>query len=604
MLITDYFMEHNSGVDDNGMKLNDGYIKFRQHGGLWVVLLLGIVFCCWFPLIRYPDKCGSLGDWDMFLAFYEAGRKTIVEYGQFPYWNPWHFGGVPLFANPQLSILGIETPFIVFFGTYYGLRLAMIFYVLAGAFGMWLLLGDYAVNHVSRFWGSLVFSLSGPLALHMAAGHPVMVTIVFLPWLLYFLRRLKDSENGALLFGFTAGMLVNHSLHYVSLVVTSFIGIYFAVELIKNIRSRQFLFHAALAGLMFLAVGAYRTIVTLQLLSEFPRAMDLRLDIGLHHYLLSLIYPGQSLFTFPKVQFCWNWFEVGCYVGVVAMVMFIISAVKAFKWWHWGFVLASLLSINSTCQYLPGYWLRDVPPFTSFFCITRWRFLVVFFIAIGCCAGFDWLYEKFKERGARIRLLILIALSISGLIYNQYVNWQGVTWVTEDSLMKTVPVSSETIITAQEHEKYSLYASTHKGVAQLFAYEPLLGYEKQYRNQRIPVGSKYYKGEFFAYKGALTDILWTPGLFELTCAAGSSIVINQNVSSYWRGADGKQIYPNSKSFDVDKFFVMDTAEPGKILVYARPPLHGFAMAVSLAAAGVLIGLGTVRYLQRRGKTVK
>ena len=55
---------------------------------------------------------------------------------------------------------------------------------------------------------------------------------------------------------------------------------------------------------------------------------------------------------------------------------------------------------------------------------------------------------------------------------------------------------------------------------------------------------------------------------------------------------------------LDKFFVMDIAEPGKILIYARPPLHEFALAVSLAAAGILIGLGAVRYLKRRGKTVK
>jgi hypothetical protein len=583
------------------MKLKDVLLKFRQRGGLWVVLLLGIVFFCWFPLIRYPDKCGNLGDWDMFMAFYEAVRKTIVEYGQFPYWNPWHFGGVPLFANPQISVIGIETPFIVFFGTYYGLRLAMMFYVLAGSVGMWLLLGDYAINHVSRFWGSLVFSLSGALALHVAAGHPVMITIVFLPWLLFFLRRLKKSENSALLFGFTAGMLFNHSLHYVSLVVSMFIGIYFAAELIRNIRSVRFLYHTLLATLMFLAVGSYRTIVTLQLLSEFPRAMDLRLDIPLCSYMLSLIYPGQSLFTFPKVQFCWNWFEAGCYVGIIAMVMFFISAVKEFKWWHWGFVLASLLSVNSTCPYLPGYWLREVPPFTSFFCISRWRFLVVFFIAIGCCSGFDWLYRKFKDRGSRIRLLLLVALSVAGLFYNQHVNWQGVTWVTEDSLLKTVPLSSETIITVQEQEKYSLYGSTRKGVAQLFAYEPLLGYEKQYKNQRIPLSSPYYKGEFFAYKGTLTNILWTPDMFELACPVASSIVINQNVSNYWRDANGKKLYPKSKSFDVDKFFVANIAAPGKIIIQARPPLHEFALTVSLASAGILAGIGTVGYFKRRNK---
>ena len=67
----------------------------------WIVALAAL------PLFR-PDWYLT-ADADVFSAWYEAVRRTLLENGEFPFWNPWSHGGVPLFANPQVAVLGLET---------------------------------------------------------------------------------------------------------------------------------------------------------------------------------------------------------------------------------------------------------------------------------------------------------------------------------------------------------------------------------------------------------------------------------------------------------------------------------------------------------------
>ncbi len=588
------------GVEMN-MQIKKMLIKLKHSECCWLLLLFLLTAVGWLPLILSPGRCGNLGDWDMFLAFYEAVRKSIVEYGQFPFWNPWHFGGVPLFANPQVAVIGLETPFIVLFGTVYGLNLAIFTYVLLGAAGVWLLLGDYTRHPVSRFWGSLIFVLAGALALHIAAGHPVMIPIVFLPWLLYFLRRLPESRRDAVWFGFVAGMLINHSMHYVSLSVSAFIGIYTLYLGIKHFKSSRFQLHLLLAVLIFTATAAYRFSATFQLLRDFPRAIGMRADVAYHHYLTALLYPGQSLFTFPGIlKDYWGWFEIGCYVGVVAMGIFIISLVREVKWWHWGFLISSLLTLNSSCYWLPGYWLREIPPFTSYFCITRWRFLTVFFIAIGAARGFDWLYDEYHKKSMRLRLYLLLIVSVVGLLYNQHYNWLQITWTSENEMLKNVHQESSSILTVNNHH-YSRYASVHKNLAQLFAYEPLFGYSREYKNKRFYHGHQFYAGEFYPVKGEFADILWTPNYLEIFCVKPGAILINQNPGNYWRTADGQQLFSQLKAFEVNEHFLLPMREQGKFVLQLYPPWHWAALGISvgaLAAALLLMWL-LKRFIDQR-----
>src|SRR5271167_2122256 len=84
-------------------------------------------------------------DWDYHMQLHWVIWYTITHFHQFPFWNPYKCGGMPLLGNPQSPIL---TPFLLvdlLFGPVIGLHLASIVHV-AIAFG-----GAYFLARVLGF---------------------------------------------------------------------------------------------------------------------------------------------------------------------------------------------------------------------------------------------------------------------------------------------------------------------------------------------------------------------------------------------------------------------------------------------------------------------
>ena len=69
--------------------------------------VLSVIVCL--PLFDQPDALGS-SDWDQHLFYYGAVLKSVVEYGQLPFWNPWYCGGNVLWQNPQIALLSPVYP--------------------------------------------------------------------------------------------------------------------------------------------------------------------------------------------------------------------------------------------------------------------------------------------------------------------------------------------------------------------------------------------------------------------------------------------------------------------------------------------------------------
>ena len=551
----------------------------------WLMIVLAVTLLGGLPLVL---TSALTPDYDMFLGFYEAVRKSVVEYGQFPFWNAWHFGGTPLFANPQLPVFALETPLIVLFGTWNGVRLAMLGYLLFGAMGMWLLLGAWVRTDFIRAWGAVVFALSGGLLLHLAAGHTVMTAVSFLPWLLWLLPRVAKERLAALGFGVAAGMLLNHSLHYVSLSIVVILLGGWAREWIRCGRKREFYWNWALAGCALLAVGGYRLVLTLDLIREFPRAMDMRVSIPFWKYLLALGVPGQTTGApWPEVlpQY-WSWLELGCYVGPTALAGWALSLRRGWRWYHTLFVICSILALDSACRWLPGWWLREIPPFTSYFGITRWRLPAMCFLALGAAAGWDLLWRLRCAR--RCWIPVLLALSAAGLMTNAWVTWFARDGVTEESVLAAAKESGDPIRTVNRPE-YGRYASVCAGLAQLFSYEPLMGYSMQYRNRRLSASHPAYGGEFFSPNQGVTGVEWSPNRLVLHTDRNTAVLVNINPGSYWRDGIGRRIFPGRRSFEVGEHFIVKLP-PGQFEIQAVPPLHEMALALTVVAVLATLAL--------------
>ncbi len=72
----------------------------------WIAPLAYVALTLYFtwPVLASGDALG-IGDWDALLFQHAAVFRSVYEYGQPPFWNPWYCGGNVLWQNPQAPFL-------------------------------------------------------------------------------------------------------------------------------------------------------------------------------------------------------------------------------------------------------------------------------------------------------------------------------------------------------------------------------------------------------------------------------------------------------------------------------------------------------------------
>lgn len=84
----------------------------RRLAQVTTVLCLALIAYYVSPLWRNLTHWGGTFDWGYFFFLAEVDRKSLVEFGQFPLWNPYYCGGAVHLANPQTYFLGPTFLFI------------------------------------------------------------------------------------------------------------------------------------------------------------------------------------------------------------------------------------------------------------------------------------------------------------------------------------------------------------------------------------------------------------------------------------------------------------------------------------------------------------
>src|SRR5438132_6821128 len=90
-------------------------------------------------LFTQPNALGHY-DWDVHLFFYAAVLKSVVEYGQWPFWNPWYCGGNVLWQNPQVALLSPVYPLALVMSLPLAMKVNIVVHYWIGFVGMHLIL--------------------------------------------------------------------------------------------------------------------------------------------------------------------------------------------------------------------------------------------------------------------------------------------------------------------------------------------------------------------------------------------------------------------------------------------------------------------------------
>src|SRR5436189_1069237 len=159
----------------------------RRHDILAVALLalLGTVF--------FVDVLIGSGDFymrDLSRYYYPTKPvlRSIVQNGEFPYWNR-HFGaGQPIAANPEHEVFYPLTWLILLPSYDLGYRLHILVHIYIGLLGMYALLRSMQLRATAAFFGALAFGLGG-IYLSYINLLPILFCAAWLPLTCLYVRK-------------------------------------------------------------------------------------------------------------------------------------------------------------------------------------------------------------------------------------------------------------------------------------------------------------------------------------------------------------------------------------------------------------------------------
>jgi hypothetical protein len=482
------------------------------------------------PIMKNPDGLG-FADWDFVLDKFEALRRTVLIWGQFPWWNPWSRGGFPLAAEPQIGAVSIATPLVLALGTTIGLRLAAILCVLIAVEGTYRLAWLWFRDPWSAAAVALIYGLNGGVIINSAQGYVIAMSYCSLPWLAYHAFRIGDRfVDGIGLGGWTAFLILN-GIQYLSFYGGLLAGLIWAravrVQPVGN-RARLFVHTLAAVG-VFLGVCGWRLIPVLLVLADDKREQITYWDeslLAVSHYLLSRPVPD-----WPKVIPGRHWatfIELTCYVGPVVVLLSLASLARGWRWWHTLALVTGWLAIGSTQWYHPSYWLKSWPFFASAHVVTRWRFVAL--LGLGLAAGS--VVARFRGSPKRITsaaaalLVVVIGVDLVSLAHEQLPLAFSVR--PEPRYFPGPPIREIVNVRAGLG-----YACVMRGYGVIEGYEPMLGYHRDAPTLRRAREDRDYQGESWTARGRVEPIYWSPNRLVFQVEPAEEVFVNQNPGSWW-----------------------------------------------------------------------
>jgi hypothetical protein len=546
-------------------------------------LLESLVLCLPIILFMLPMLLtGSRitpGDPDYVFHLAEAGRKSILIYHQFPWWDPWLSGGIPLFGSVVYGLVSIQTPFTLLFGAVMGWKIAIVAYQLVGFFGFRKLFRD--VFNTER-WRAVLLAyipMLGGFFIHRTiSGHSPFLLIAFVPWLLvFFLQRAR--KRSWLWFALVLSFMVWTSPHYITIMAVLVIVLWYIFELAGQLVSarragkvfkreilavdiRFFIKAFALTGLLC----AYRMLYVVSFIKDFPRPEPLNSDpyTGVIKGLQALWGPNP--YTHPlHLSNGWGWEEASSYIGIGSLVAVGLIGIACFMRYRGKdrargslfsypplillllFISFFLLGMGHFGRFSPYALLHGMPVFGSMRVATRWlmwsSLTVLFLIAA----------YKGKRFGKLINLsLLAVIIELFTTVVQQYRDPKApFTQGYHYRLPRPLYANDKNYQKAYFYDE-NLYESTLNNFGQVIAGDPLV--DTRQAGSTIRCGLPEGQCDFISSNAKI--VYWSPDKMVIKRLAPGPINIDMNPGRGWK-VNGKYIFIGYKVTDPLRSFVIN-----------------------------------------------
>jgi hypothetical protein len=505
-----------------------------RHEALLVALTsLAFALCFGYSILVRFFAEGLYQDWDYHLQLRWVPFYTLTHFHQFPLWNPYKCGGMPMLADP---LSGFLTPFVLLdliFGPVVGVHLQIIADIAAAFGGAYLLASVLGVSRVGAVGCAITFAGSSWFYLHLYPGHLEFFPYVYAPWVVTSLYL--SSERNSLAFAALGGLVMALMLTEGSVYAFPQTGLMLAVlAAIAALQRRSVFPLLALVIILLFAFGfaAVKVLPSLEFVGLHVRPIrpDEVCPISL---LLRALFARNQDPTFQPPAEPWRFWEFGAYVGVIFGCLALLAVVwrprRALPWIILGSVFLALAA-GDFGPYSPWVLQHRLPIFASHRVPTRW--LILFTLVAGVLGGFgiDTIRAGLKKWGLAVAILLLaLALIDDWSVSTRYI------FHIFDTPQAPRQMSARFYQTSGNSRKMLVAARANTG--SIACYESV-----GLRTYAVGSDQPSYRGEqYLLGPGTVTLTKWTPNQlsFDVLAPGPTVLIVNQNFDEGWHLISGK-----------------------------------------------------------------
>jgi hypothetical protein len=537
--------------------------------------VFALVFC--YPLVFHLSVAGTFSDWDFITAAQWSAYWTVRQYHQFPFWNPFECGGIPLLGDPQSHFLSPLFFLTILFGPVIGLHIEVIIYSAIAWAGGYVLGRVLGLRRISAICTATAFAGSSWFFLRASEGHIVLIVLVYLPWILA--AGWTASERGQLRYAALCGAFLTLSFFEGSPYAPLYEGLTLALVLVGRAVVRlslRPLIALALAAFFVAGFGAVKSLPAIQAMTAHPRPTDEGFSSSVDALRQALLSRNQDR-NRPGLN-GWGFWEMGAYVslfGVIALLA-VLSPRNSLPW-----IVAAIVLFEFTRGWsgenAPWVYLHKLPLFSS----TRLpsRLMIPFELMVAVLAGLG--IDVVCSRASPIALAASALLVIVGAVDMFVVGTPNIHFLLGNIVAPRSTHGEFAQYLRVPELAQSAVIRDHQGVVNCYEYTDFTTDAKGW-NEPGYRGEQYLLGP-----GTVKLTRWSPNRLEyaVDAPAASVMVVNQNYDPSWRATSGA-----GQTFSQDGLMAV-RVPAGKSQVdlryISRAALYGFAITL-LTAIGAIV----------------
>lgn len=564
-----------------------------------LVLVFALVFILLFTGLTSPAYWLKLGihDWDYHLLLLEVSKKAIVEYGEFPWWNPWIMGGYDYLTNPQTFPLGVFSVFTYLMPTYIGIKVGYLAFYLLGFYGVFRLLASkLGVMRVIAVWAGLLFVGCTYFSWHIFfAGHANACSAFWIPWIAYFYMDFR--QRGLRVFPVLCSVLIFTHLviggatHFAVYLPIVFFVTVLADVLANKLRWTTLLFPIGVAALGY-GLGLWKLYPVLVHSFEVPRVFLDRTYLNFFGLLMSLTDSISQEADFKVYN--WGWWEHGAHLEliIIAIALYYRNLVKLNHWFIVLFIFVLWVAMGDFPKNFNPWHLMNahLPVFKSL----RVPFRVLIFPVFGLIIYAALVFNQLLKTHEVWKIIMLVSL-VNVLMANYSISrslkssadFQALAPTTLTSISTSMPPS---FVWA---DRTSMYLKIIQNQGVIHGYEAMPLKHTGFKTEDALSGSNANERSLIPLVLDADVLDWTPSRITLKMLS-NSVTLNQNYAEGWKITRGEGELINQAG----KLQVLSMKGNTLTLAYQNPHFEKGLFWSGVCLGMLVLGLGAIHYQAR------